>query len=309
MAGVERGVSSLTESCRAAFMHWPQRSLRIPIFLGHSPRSLIPANRNSGWTIRLIFQRILKALLKRAPPSFTVEFRRQRKRAATSANSGLVETKLARFPFVGEPLRAPAPEIGKVEPLAAEPAAPRPPGRVLPDLAEIELQCNRLVGALSHKATRLSLAPRGRKAKPETDAGEVVRPRGRPKSSSAPPTYSAPILAESAFAGRLDKATVISPSYRSAPASGAVHDIARPIPARATRHDKPSKSDESPGTLPSLEALQAVIVANAPSTKSTSAAEGSQQIRQRKILGRYVFGNDLKPGERWKRRLPKGALR
>jgi len=26
-------------------------------------------------------------------------------------------------------------------------------------------------------------------------------------------------------------------------------------------------------------------------------------------MGRYVFGDELKPGERWKRRLSKGAMR
>ena len=250
--------------------------------------------------------------MKRAPPSFTVEIRRQHKRAATSANPGLVQTKLVRFPFVGEPLRAAASEIRKVEPLAAESAAPPPSGQILPNLAEIELQSNRLIEAVSRKTTKISLAPRGRKAKPATDAGQVVRPRGRPKFStgkSAPLTYSAPILAESAFAGWLDKPTAIPPSYRFAPLTSiTIGDIARPIPARVTRHDKPSKSDESPRTLPSLEALQPEIVTNAPSTQSSSDTEGSQ-VRQRKILGRYVFGNDLKPGERWKRRLPKGALR
>ena len=139
-----------------------------------------------------------------------------------------------------------------------------------------------------------------------------MRPRGRPKFStgkSAPLTYSAPILAEFCVcrvAGQADGES----AELSLRASDLDHHRRywRPIPARVTRHDKPSKSDESPRTLPSLEALQPEIVTNAPSTQSSSDTEGSQ-VRQRKILGRYVFGNDLKPGERWKRRLPKGALR
>jgi hypothetical protein len=76
-----------------------------------------------------------------------------------------------------------------------------------------------------------------------------------------------------------------------------------------TRPAKPSKSVASPPTPPSLEALQPVIGADAPSVQTPSAAGRPPEDRQRKILGRYVFGDDFKPGERWKRRLPKSALR
>ena len=51
-----------------------------------------------------------------------------------------------------------------------------------------------------------------------------------------------------------------------------------------------------------------MIGADAPSLQTPSAAGRPSDDRRRKILGRYVFG-DLKPGERWKRRLPKSALR
>jgi hypothetical protein len=80
-------------------------------------------------------------------------------------------------------------------------------------------------------------------------------------------------------------------------------------PMRVKRPAKPWKSFENHRALPSLETLQTVIAVVAPSSRSFSASEGSRPVRQRKILGRYVFGDDLKPGERWKRRLPKGALR
>ena len=38
-------------------------------------------------------------------------------------------------------------------------------------------------------------------------------------------------------------------------------------------------------------------------TPLPSVDESSRQVRKRTIMGRYVFGDELKPGERWKRRL------
>lgn len=120
-----------------------------------------------------LIRRIFKVFLKRAPPSFTVEIRRHQKRATVSANPGWVDTKLALSAFGGEPLRVAAVEIAKVEAGAAEPAGSRPCGRILPDLAEIELQNNRFAEALSSNATKIPSAksPRVRNSKPMTVAG------------------------------------------------------------------------------------------------------------------------------------------
>ena len=38
----------------------------------------------------------------------------------------------------------------------------------------------------------------------------------------------------------------------------------------------------------------------------TSVEDASPPNRKRTILGRYVFGDELKPGERWRQRLRKG---
>jgi len=271
----------------------------------------------AGWVIRLILPRILRAFLKRAPPSFTVEIRRQQKRTAMGVNPGWVQTKLAHSTFGGEPRRvaSPAPEIRKVDAPAAEPAAPRPSGRILPNLAEIELQNNRPLEAPSSEAAMIPVIKSAseRKSRATTDARQVGRPRGRPKSSAAEiasPMNSAPTPPGSSSAGRLDEATAIPPSRPFAPpASTAARNSASATPAGVTRPAKPSKSVASPPTPPSLEALQPVIGADAPSVQTPCAAGRPPEDRQRKILGRYVFGDDFKPGERWKRRLPKSALR
>ena len=253
--------------------------------------------------------------MKRAPPSFTVEIRRQQKRGATGVNPGWVQ-RLARS-ISGEPRRvaSPAPEIRKVDGPAAEPAAPRPSGQILPNLAEIELQNNRPLEAPSSVAAKIPAikATSERKYRQTTNARQVERARGRPKTSAAEnasPMNSAPTPAKSSSAGQLDEATAIPPSRPFAPpASTAARNSASGTPARVTRPAKPSKPVKSPRTPPSLEALQPVIEADAPSVQTPSAAGRPPEDRQRKILGRYVFGDDLKPGERWKRRLPKRAVR
>jgi len=129
--------------------------------------------------IRLILPRILRAFLKRAPPSFTVEIRRQQKRTAMGVNPGWVQTKLAHSTFGGEPRRvaSPAPEIRKVDAPAAEPAAPRPSGRILPNLAEIELQNNRPLEAPSSEAAMIPVMKSAseRKSRATTDARQVGR--------------------------------------------------------------------------------------------------------------------------------------
>ena len=232
-------------------------------------------------------------------------------------NPGWVQTKLAHPAFSGDPRRvaSPAPEIRKVDAPAAEPAAPRPSGRILPNLAEIAPQNNRPLQAPSSEAAKIPVIKSAseRKSWATTDARQVGRRRGRPKSSAAEiasPMNSAPTPPGSSSAGRLDEATAIPPSRLFAPpASTAAPDSASGTPARVTRPAKPAKSAESPRTPPSLEASQPVTGADAPSVRTPSAAGGPAADRQRKILGRYVFGDDFKPGERWKRRLPKSALR
>ena len=206
-------------------------------------------------------------------------------------------------------------ETAKVKAPGAEPAAAPLSGRILPDLAEIELQSHRLAEGLAERGVKdlRRKVAEGRKSKPTGVVGQVVRRRGRPQSSAneiVSPMDSAPISSRTSFAGLLDRATAIPAARPPAPPAGtAADDSESATTMRVKRSAKPRKSFESHRALPSLETLQSVIAMVAPSSRSSSASEGLPPVRQRKILGRYVFGDDLKPGERWKRRLPKGALR
>jgi hypothetical protein len=243
--------------------------------------------------------------LKRVLPSFKVEIRRQQKRAPPSANLGWVQTKPALTAFSDQQLSSTAAEISKVNAPVAEPGAPRPSGRILPDLSEIDL---RSVGASSSNAET-----RGRKFRPTMDAGQIGRPRRRPRTSmseNAPPMADPPISPESPACGRLGGSSSIAPSPPSAPpASTVIVDDVSATNARMTRRDKPPTFSESPRAPPSREASRPLLPADAPSEQTSPVPEGSPADRRRKIRGRFIFGGDLKPGERWKRRLPKCALR
>ena len=100
----------------------------------------------------------LGARAEAAPPSFTVEIRRQQKRAAMGVNPAWVQTKLAHSTFGGEPRRvaSPAPEIRKVDAPAAEPAAPRPSGRILPNLPRSNF---RTIGPLRLRRAKRQRSP------------------------------------------------------------------------------------------------------------------------------------------------------
>jgi len=67
--------------------------------------------------------------------------------------------------------------------------------------------------------------------------------------------------------------------------------VKKPIPPERVRAPAP------------LAKAQPFVVANVPPTDPSHAGEVLPKLRKRTIMGRYVFGDELKPGERWKRLL------
>jgi hypothetical protein len=74
---------------------------------------------------------------------------------------------------------------------------------------------------------------------------------------------------------------------------------------------KAKRQDKMPITLAdskaarSLEDQRCSSRTDCPPTPPPNVVESSRQSRRRTIMGRYVFGDELKPGERWRRRLLK----
>ncbi|MGD1015629.1 MAG: hypothetical protein ABR863_04215 [Roseiarcus sp.] len=186
--------------------------------------------------------------MKRPPPTFVVEVRRQRQSTRAGAKTWSAAAPLA-YP-TSKPER-PAGEAALFEaeakaPPAPETSPPRRQGRILPSLADLE-----------------PVAP------PSEEA--AASPRRRRERSAPTPKP-----------GR--KAKIASPGARPKREAATAEALASRLAARALAEAQPAVPDAA---------------------TETSAAEraGARQERHRRILERYVLGAEIKPGERWKRRL------
>jgi hypothetical protein len=122
----------------------------------------------------------------------------------------------------------------------------------------------------------------------------------KPRRQSASPTVEAAPFADGvAFGSALEaaEALFVSPGKPAATSK----EFAAPALRKSTK-----KRAKKPG-LSSIAAWLAepepVIIEAAPPAPPSPASEVAPTARKRTIMGRYVFGDELKPGERWKKRL------
>jgi hypothetical protein len=188
--------------------------------------------------------------MKRPPPTFVVEIRRQRRSTNAGAKTWLAAPPLA-FPASGPGRPSGAAALFEAEakaPPAPEAPPSRPRGRILPSLADLE-----------------PVAP------PVEEAAASPR-RGRKSSAPTPkPRRKAKVASRAA-----------KPKREAAPAE----TLAGVLAALALAEAKPAAAAAAP-------------------ENATAEPAGTRQTRHRRILERYVLGAELKPGERWKRRLQK----
>jgi hypothetical protein len=242
-----------------------------------------------------------RAKLKRNTPSFTVEVRRQPRRASNSSTTGrLIETAPVRSAFDRDTQRAADAvfEVREPEQPLPDAASSAPKGRILPSLV------------VDDPATR-SL---GEDSRPEFESGEAPGPPRRrsarlektPKPQkfrrpSASPTTDAPSAENmgsgSAFAAA--EAIFASPSRPVATSDEIDGPALRK--ARKKRAKKPGFSSLAAW----LEEPEPVTIEAAPPAPPSPAIEVAPKMRKRTIMGRYVFRDEPKPGERWKRPLRK----
>jgi hypothetical protein len=218
--------------------------------------------------------------MKRAPPTFVVEVRRQRRSANAIGKAGLAEPALAgsgrhagaAAPFEAEP-KAP---LAAKPPLAAEAPPARPQGRILPSLADIEPITSRFEeAAASPRRKRDGLAA-------------TAKPKTRRKKD--PGRHIAPSVLSFEETGTVAPRAVAERTA-AAPSAG----------AQAKR--KVAKVE--PLATHAVAAAKPTAIPEAPLENAAADRAGARQARHRRILERYVLGAELKPGERWKRRLQK----
>ncbi len=227
--------------------------------------------------------------MKRPPPTFVVEVRRQRRSTNSSGKAWLAEPPLAGA--AAGPERHPgAAALFEAEPkasLAAETPPPsRPQGRILPSLADIAPIASPLEEAPARpRRKREGLAlPSKAKTRTKKGAGREFAPPSRQSFEEPAVAWPAPGGTAAEAAPKVKAPSRPAKSKRKVVA-------ARPLPARAVAV---AVAVAEPAALP-----------EASVDNATADRAGARQARHRRILDRYVLGAELKPGERWKRRLQK----
>lgn len=255
--------------------------------------------------------------MKRGTRPFIVEVRRGQKRALP------IDGEEESSPLRNEALRRAEVALFGASPAPPQTAEPEPapspePRRILASLAEPEPAAPLLAEPLPERR-------RGRKPGKLQKPAEPRRPAKNrlPDRTAARSVPLTPELVTAAL-DKIEKATLAVPrrshngpsavSLRYPAAAGSETEkashVRRNTAALTARHAerKPKREPAKPvpPTRPprSVEIIERIVQ---PPPQSAPAAKS--RIRRPSIRGRYVFGTELKPGERWKRRLRRGRGR
>jgi hypothetical protein len=172
-------------------------------------------------------------------------------------------------------------------------AAPLPTGRILQSLVESPAAWDPLSRALGRRPGR-PRKEQGSQLAPALDVPCDLPARlanVEPVEGVVPPSDGIAVSAEEATAASNQ---VVQNSC-----------VPKPRPKAKRRVQTTIALDAKPASASAKD--QAIIRRTDASAAFPMAVdEPSCPKRKRTIVGRYVFGNELKPGERWKRRLIKG---
>ena len=230
--------------------------------------------------------------MKRPPPAFVVEVRRQRRSTNTGGKGWLTEPALSGAAAGAERhLGATALfEAERKAPPAAETPPSRPQGRILPSLADIEPIASPFEEAAAPpRRKRESFGPA---AKPKTRTKKEFEPRNS-RRRLLDPSRNLPSNS--------------GPSRRGRPAGRRPRPGQRPRRRRRARNPSARSRRPKPSPAPSRRARSsppepAAVPADASLENATADRGEARQARHRRIMDRYVLGAELKPGRRWKRR-------
>ena len=218
--------------------------------------------------------------MRRAVPSFTVELRRRPRLATNSSqNPRLSETTILQAPFErgSHRLAAAAFEATTSTP-PANVAPAQPTGRILQCLVPDEPPRGQPREVLlSISSSDLTSVPQSRRRAQASGGGDQTKKLPR-NSESSPIDITA--LQE----------TRSTASHRSS--AGPIDEMTGVTRGGATGSVDPLVKDRQSDTKIDIVTRPIPTVVEPP-----------RQSRQRNIMARYVFGGELRPGERWKRRL------
>jgi hypothetical protein len=248
--------------------------------------------------------------LKRAVPAFIVEVRRRSRRATTSkpdARSSETKSPQAGFDRASHRPLAAGSEAKKVDPSLPE-VASSPKGRILPSLIPDEALRRTFHAAPTPPwSNPPSRAPKpARTSKGKDQASKLHRNSRLSSGEDAPVAERASTTSRQTASVPSDEGAGVSPRHQPRAPRQVVGDSGGlALNAKAKRSDKIVISRDDVRVMPLPNDQQAALEADSHATIPSVADDRSPQGRKRTIMARYVFGDELKPGERWKRRLLK----
>jgi len=235
---------------------------------------------------------------------------RRRPRLATASGAQSSETKSSQARFDRESRRASAAAFGakNVDPSPVD-VASTPKGRILPSLVPDE----------SSRRTLQDAAPTPAESDPPARAPKRPAVRtlnGKDQTSRLPRNSSFSSDRDTPLAERLSTTSRCTANVQSNDGAGASPRVAPTVQsqvvaesdglalsAKAKRRDKITISRDNVRAKPLPNDQRSAIGRDSPATLPSSTEDGSPRSGKRTIMARYVFGDELKPGERWKRRL------
>jgi hypothetical protein len=247
-----------------------------------------------------------RTTLRRTVPSFTVEVRRRPKRATTSnpdAPSSEIQSPRAGFDRASHRVAATVFAAKKADPSPTE-VASSPKGRVFPSLVPDEWLRRMLQDA----------APTPTESDPPSRASKrpPIRTSKLPRNSRFSSAQNAPVAASVSTTGRQasgvpsKEGTGVPPMVAATVPNQVVGDAGGlALGARAKRRNTIVISRDDVRVKLSPNDQRSAIEADSPATLPSRVDDHSPRSRKRPVMARYVFGDELKPGERWKRRLLK----
>ena len=256
---------------------------------------------------------VSRTTLRRGVPTFTVEVRR-RPRLATNANPS-AQWSEAKSPQTGsdrESHRVAASAFGtkKVDPSPVD-GASSPKGRILPSLVPDEPLRRPLPDALrsaagSEPASRSPKRPSAPALKQTDQPSKPPRNSGFSSAERPPLAEKSSIVSHHPSSVQPDERARVSPRDPTsdptpAPDAGNFDDPALRAKAKRTHKIATSCRDDRAKALPDVQ--RSMIETDPLVTPATRVDDRSPQGRKRTIIARYVFGDELKAGDRWKRRM------
>ena len=186
-------------------------------------------------------------------------------------------------------------------------SASSPKGRILPSLVPDESLHRPLRDAALTTAESLTHL-RGRQSDGADVEAKIQHQRSRNSSFSsdenAPLAERLSTTSRQTFSVQSDEGAGVSPRVATTAQSQVVGNPGGPaLSAKAKRRDKIAISCDDDKAKPLPNDQRSAIGTDSPTTLPSKVDNRSPQGRKRTIMARYVFGDELKPGERWKRRL------